>query len=96
VTKPEGRDGRDVRTQVGAATARAEALIRRSGELAGQIADTESEVAQVQDEIAENDASPITDQASEQADAARRFGAQERQVADRTAKAWSANPDAKN
>ena len=55
-------------------------------ELAGQIADTESEVARVHDEIAENDAAPMTDQASEHADTARRFGAQERQVAERTAK----------
>jgi hypothetical protein len=72
-------DGQELNDQAAAAVQRAKDLKRRSAQLAGQIADTESEVARVHDLIAENDTTSIGEQAREVAAEARRFAAHERQ-----------------
>jgi hypothetical protein len=52
-------DEQQLREQAAAAMKQAEALSQRSAELAGQIADTETEVARVHDLIAENDTTSL-------------------------------------
>ena len=71
-------DGQELHNQAAAAVQRARDLKQRSVWLAGQIADTESEIARVHDLIAENDTTSIGEQARDVAAGARRFAAQER------------------
>jgi hypothetical protein len=71
-----------LRDQAATATEQAQESVRRSAELAGQIAETELDVARVQDAIAENEATAIGEQAREEAAHARRFAAQEQQQAE--------------
>jgi hypothetical protein len=56
-------DKQQLHDQAVAATEQAQELVRRSAELAGQIAEIELDVARVQDSIAENEGTAIGDQA---------------------------------